>query len=179
MRQGLHKFFSALAGGGLLWASLPMAYAYADPAPEHALKAAFIYNFATFTEWPVKIADKLNLCILGNDPLGNALIGLEGKPVGNARLASKYVNGSSDGMRDCHMLFISASEKDNLPAILDTVRESGTLTIADLPGVARQGVMIALTLEQKKITFEINLEAARQGKLNISSKLLRLAKTVY
>jgi len=177
MRQGLTKFVSAFAGICLLCSSLPMAYA--DAAPEYVLKAAFIYNFATFTEWPVKSVETLNLCVLGNDPFGSALNSIEGKLVGNARLVTKHVGTSDNALRGCHMVFISASEKDNLPAILDIARESGTLTITDVQGAARQGVMIMLTLEQKKITFEINLQAARRAKLNISSKLLRLAKAVY
>lgn len=173
------KSVSAFAGIGLLWASLPMAYAYADPAPEYALKAAFIYNFASFTEWPVRSAETLNLCILGKDPFGNALDSIEGKLVGNAKLASKHVMVSGDTLHGCQMAFISASEKDNLPAILDIARDSGILTIADFQGAAQQGVMIELSVEQRKVTFAVNLEAARRAKLNISSKLLRLAKAVY
>lgn len=179
MQRLLLKSVSALAGISLLWASLPMAYAYADPAPEYALKAAFIYNFATFTEWPARSAETLNLCILGSDPFGNALSSIEGKLVGNTRLVTKHVAASDNALRGCQMVFISASESGNLQTILDIARESGILTIADLPGAAQQGVMIGLTVEQKKITFEVNLDAARRAKLNISSKLLRLAKTVY
>lgn len=156
-----------------------MANAYADSAPEYALKAAFIYNFATFTEWKVKNAETVNLCVLGSDPFGNALNSIEGRRVGNARLVTLHVATADNALRSCHMVFISAAEKGNLPTILDIARESGILTIADLPGAAQQGVMIGLTVEQKKITFEVNLEAARRAKLNISSKLLSLARAVY
>lgn len=179
MKRLLLKSVSALAGISLLCASLPMANAYADPAPEYALKAAFIYNFATFTEWPVRSAETLNLCILGSDPFGNALSSIEGKLVGNAKLVINHVATNGNALRDCQMVFISASEKDNLPAILGIARESGILTIADFQGAAQQGVMIELSVEQRKVTFAVNLEAARRAKLNISSKLLRLAKAVY
>jgi len=178
MKPLLLKSVSAFAGL-ILWASLPTAYAYADPTPEYALKAAFIYNFATFTEWPVKSAETLNLCVLGSDPFNNALNSIEGKLVGNAKLAIKHVATNGNALRGCQMVFISASERGDLQTILDIARESAILTIADLQGAAQQGVMIGMTVEQKKITFEINLEAARRAKLNISSKLLRLAKVVY
>lgn len=163
----------------MLWASLPTAYAYADPTPEYALKAAFIYNFANFTEWPVKSTDTLNLCVVGNDPFNNALNSIEGKLVGTAKMVIKHVAPSGNALRDCQIAFISASETGNMPGILDIARSSGILTIADLQGAAQQGVMIGMAVEQNKITFEINLEAARRAKLNISSKLLRLAKVVY
>lgn len=178
MKPLLLKSASAFAGL-MLWASLPTAYAYADPTPEYALKAAFIYNFANFTEWPVKPTETLNLCILGSDPFNSALNNIEGKLVGNAKLVIKHLASNGSALRDCQMVFISASEKGRIPDILDIARASGILTIADLQGAAQQGVMIGLMVEKNKITFEINLEAARRAKLNISSKLLRLAKSVY
>lgn len=179
MTQSSRKLRSAFAGIGLLCASLTAADAYADAAPEYTLKAAFIYNFATFTEWPTKTAETLELCIVGNNPFGNALNSIEGKLVDNARLLSKHGVISNNALRSCQIVFICASEKDRLPDILGIARESGILTIADFQDATRQGVMIGMTMEQKKITFEINLEAARRAGLNISSKLLRLAKTVY
>ena len=173
------KFISAFAGVSLLCASLLMPNAHADPLPEYAIKAAFIYNFATFTEWPEKNTETLNLCILGSDPFGNGLSSIEGKLVGNARLVTRQIATSDSALRGCQMVFISESEKDGLPRILNIAREAGILTIADMPGAARQGVMIGLLVEQTKVTFEINLDAARRARLNISSKLLRLAKAVY
>lgn len=179
MKRLLLKSVSFLAGISLLWATLPMVYAYADPTPEYALKAAFIYNFANFTEWPVSNAETLNLCVLGSNPFDNALSSIEGKQAGKAKLVIKHVATNGNAIRGCQMVFISASEKGDLQTILDIARESSILTIADLQGAAQQGVMIGLTVEQKKITFEVNLEAARRARLNISSKLLRLAKVVY
>jgi hypothetical protein len=169
----------ALAGGILLCLPLPAAYAYAEPLQEYAIKAAFIYNFATFTEWPTKNAETLQLCILGRDPFDTALSSIEGKQVGNARLTIRYAASSEHALRGCRIAFISASERDRLPLILGIAREAGMLTIADMEGAAREGVMIEMMLEQNKVTFQINLEAARHARLNISSKLLRLAKAVY
>ncbi len=179
MRQILLKFMSAITGIGLLCTFQPTSYAYADPAPEYSLKAAFIYNFATFTEWPTKTTETIDLCLVGNSPFGSALSSIEGKLVNNARLLTRHAAISDAALRNCQIIFISASEKDRLPDILRVARESGILTIADFQDAAQQGVMIGMTMEQKKITFEINLEATRRAKLNLSSKLLRLAKTVY
>ncbi len=179
MKRLLLKTVLAFAGISLMWASLPMAYAHADPPSEYAIKAAFVYNFANFTEWPVRNAETLNLCILGSSPFEDALSSIEGKRVGNARLVIKHLATADNALRACQMVFICASEKGNLQTILDVSRESGILTIADLQGAAQQGVMIGLAVEQKKIIFEVNLVAARRARLNISSKLLRLAKNVY
>lgn len=179
MKPLLHKCLSVIAGFVLLCAALPMNYARADTVPEYTLKAAFIYNFATFTEWPGRNAETLDLCILGSNPFGDALKTIEGKLVGNARLVTRHVTVSDSTLRNCQIMFISTSEKDRLPGILDLAREYSILSVADFQNAARQGVMIELAMEQKKITFEINLEAAKRARLNLSSKLLRLAKTVY
>jgi hypothetical protein len=77
------------------------------------------------------------------------------------------------------MLFISDSEKDNLSQILETVKGTPTLTIGDTKGFAQQGIMINFVMEQNKVGFEINTESARRAKIIISSKLLKLAKTIY
>jgi hypothetical protein len=77
------------------------------------------------------------------------------------------------------MVFISASEKGNLPQILEMLAGSSACTVGDTRGFAQQGIMVNFIIEQEKIRFEINTESARRAKLTISSKLLRLAKTIY
>jgi hypothetical protein len=149
---------------------------------EYEVKAGFIYNFAKFIEWPVDTFSDVNkaiiLCVVGTDPFGKALGAIDNKTVQTRRLEIKYTGRSKD-LKMCSMLFISGSEKDSLSPILETVKGAPILTIGDTKGFAQQGIMINFVMEQNKVGFEINTESARRAKITISSKLLKLAKTIY
>ena len=147
-------------------------------SPEYALKAAFIYNFAIFTTWPEKNDKTITLCILGHDPFGPALDSLEGKEIGMSKLSIRRLSGG-EATRTCQIVFVSESEVDSYLDRIGNLREaSGVLTISDKEGSARQGVIIELTSEGKKISFEFNREAARLNNVQISSKVLRIARKV-
>jgi hypothetical protein len=162
--------------GGLI-ALFPMGDR-ADNVSEYSLKAAFIYNFAKFVEWPQETDAVLRLCVLGEDPFGPTLDDLQDKPIGLRKLAVERLP-SMENLRRCRILFISESESDKLPLILKAIEGSSALTIADTESFLERGVMIGMTLDDNRITFEVNAGAARRAKLEISSKLLRLAKRVY
>jgi hypothetical protein len=172
----------------LLWAlSLLGLLSFAPNAlgedmPEYRLKAAFLYNFVLFTEWPAEVGTTLNptlnLCILGQDPFGKEADGLQGKSVGGRSIAVQH-KASSESLNGCQVVFIAPSAIHDLPRVLDRLHGSPVLTVADSPGAARQGVAINMTVVQNKITFEANLQAARAAKLTLSSKLLRLATEVH
>lgn len=158
--------------------AFPVAGRAADIAPEYALKAAFIYNFAAFTDWPPGTGNILNLCVVGKNPFGQSLSRLEGKTIGDMRVTIR-LPAEGESLRSCQILFISAAEQANIARLLEEIKGAPVLTVAEGPGLVQQGVVIALFMEQRRITFEVNLEAARRARLSISSKLLRLAKTVY
>jgi hypothetical protein len=162
---------------GLLLMATTVAHA-AEPVPEYELKAAFLYNFMLFTEWPGKPGENLTLCLYGQDRFGAALDPIEGKPVKNAGIRILRPDALSQ-LRGCHVLFVADSEMPGLQRILEAVKGAPVLTVADSKGAARAGVMINLTLVEQHVTFEINAAAARAAGLNISSKLLRLAHTLY
>ena len=151
--------------------------AWADELPEYRLKAAFLYNFALFTEWPAEVGATLNLCIHGADPFGKEIDALQDKSVGARSLAVQR-RRANEALKGCHIVFIAASALDSLPRVLDELRDQPVLTVADSPGAARQGVALNMALTQNKISFQANLQAARAAKLNLSSKLLRLATEV-
>lgn len=164
-----------------LW-SPGFATARAEPAatPEYTLKAAFIYNFARFTTWPDRPDKLLHLCILGRDPFGSALDAIDHKDVGKLRTAVKRLRNPHHAMRDCQVVFITDAEVAGFLLLPEAVRvASGVLTIADREGAARQGIIIEMTTDERKIGFEFNQDSARQAKVEISSKLLRLARKVY
>jgi hypothetical protein len=151
--------------------------AMSDDLPEYRLKAAFVYNFALFTEWPADIGATLDLCIYGRDPFGEEIDALRGKPVGDRRLVVRRVT-SLEGLTLCQIVFIADPSRDGISRVLSRLRGATTLTIADAPGAATSGVVLNMIVVKNKITFEANLAAARAANLKLSSKLLSLAAEV-
>jgi hypothetical protein len=151
--------------------------AWSAGLPEYCLKAAFIYNFALFTEWPPEVGATLNLCVYGHDPFGPEIDGLQGKPVGARVIA---VHGSTDGasLTSCQIVFVATSTVDDLAKLLARLRSVPVLTVADSAGAGAQGVARNMNVVNGKVTFEANLGAARGAQLKLSSKLLQLATEV-
>ncbi|HNT69225.1 MAG TPA: YfiR family protein [Syntrophorhabdaceae bacterium] len=148
---------------------------------EYEVKAAFLYNFVKFVDWPDGSQGEgkgvVNVCMFGSGPIDRELARLKDKVVKGRRFAVKYT-GSTEEFRGCHMLFICSSEKGRLQEALKAVKRKGILTVGDTEGFARKGVIINFYFEDKKIRFEINLDAAREAQFSISSQLLRLARIV-
>lgn len=165
---------------GLVLSTLAPA---AEPAPtEYEIKAAFIYNFAKYVEWPESngpdSGEAFIIGVLGEDPFGPLLDQLaRSKTVGDKPIVVRRFDSFAD-YTPCHILFVAASERDRLPAILEKLADSPVLVIGDTPGFARRGVAVNFVIEHSKVRFEINPAAAARAGLKISSKLLRLAKIV-
>jgi hypothetical protein len=170
LRRGLVCLWCAL------WPWLPLD-AQATELPEYRLKAAFLFNFIAFTEWPATTGSTLNLCIHGNDPFGSDLDGLQGKPTSGRTIALQR-NVRVDQLRTCQVVFIAASAQDHLPRVFEALRGQPTLTVADSPGAMRRGVALNMNVAGGKVSFEANVVAARAASLTLSSKLLRLATEV-
>jgi hypothetical protein len=156
--------------------------AQAQGSGEYAVKAAFLYNFARFVEWPGEALGSggapLLVGVVGDDPFGSSI---------DQTVAGKNVNGHpiavrrlkwGQNLRQCHILFISSSEARRLPQILESLRGSSVLTVADMDRFDQQGGIVRFLIEEGKVRFEINVDAADQAGLRISSKLLALAKIV-
>jgi hypothetical protein len=149
----------------------------AQTAAEYDVKAAFLYNFTKFVEWPAAAfadAGKLKVCVLGDNPLSRSLQAVNNEPVGTRKLMVVRADSIAKP-GGCQVLFISRSERERLPQVLATVGDAPVLTIGDTKGYADQGVVINFTLEGSKVRFEINTEAADKAGLKVSSKLLQLA----
>ncbi len=148
---------------------------------EYEVKAAFLYNFLPFVEWPPSSGGAikpLRVCVLGEPPVGSAFDELNGQEVTGRKLETAHLASIND-LGGCDVLFIGSSEQRNIPRILKALQGSSILSIGDTAGFARQGVIINFYFEQKKVRFEINAAAARKAGLTISSKLLKLAGSVY
>lgn len=154
--------------------ALPAA---AQTAPEPALKAAFIYNFAIFTEWPAAALPpdaSLSLCIHPGSPLGAALTDLNLQTIrGRQVLIQSTLN-----LRNCHILLLDALDRPEWERIKQALRGGNVLTITDVAAPGPGDAIISLSVDNKRIVFDIDLAAAHQAQLTLSSKLLRLARNV-
>ena len=166
----------------LILFSLPVhGRANHDRQAEYLVKAAFIYRFALFVEWPSEAFNEpkspLRLCILGEDPFGNAIETIEGQMIKSHKLSVKLCKTITEA-KECHILFISDSERENLRQILNHIEGLHLLTITETPEAAQKGVIINLIKVGDKVRFEINLDAAERSNLKIRSQLLSLAKII-
>ncbi len=155
---------------------------YADQkSKEYHIKAAFLLNFAKFMEWPSQVlpdsSSSLTLYILGKDPFGEALKTIENKIVKGRKLVVKKASCVED-IKECHILFISNSEKQNMEKILSKINDLPILTVAETRNFCQTGGTINFVVLKNKVRFEINVDAARRKGLNISSKLLKLSKII-
>ncbi len=151
------------------------------PPTEYQVKAAFLYNFAKFVEWPDRAFSgstaPLNICVVGKNPFNEYFDDIRDKTVGG-RPISIQVNPDSEQLDLCHILFISSSEKHHLAQLIHKLENAGVLTVADMEGFTGAGGMINLFMQDNKVSFDINLKSARRAGLKVSSRLLRLAHTV-
>ncbi len=162
----------------------PVAMAL-QPAPqplrEYRLKAAFLYNFAKFVEWPPEAFDDedstLVLGVLGDDPFGAALQSLRGKTVRGRRLTIKRFDSLLD-LSHCHILFITSSVQEQQQNALESLEGLNVLTVGEMQRFAQMGGIINVVIRKNKIRFEINLDAGKRAGLVISSQLLNLADSV-
>jgi len=156
----------------------------ASPVPrEYDVKAALLFNFTRFLEWPDRAFARPDspvvIGILGSDPFEGALDELvrnetcAGRPIVVARFSHVYA------VRECHLLFIHASERGNLPRITAALRGRPILTVGDFEGFTTGGGMIRLLRDSgNKVQLRINLAAIKAADLVVSAKLLRVAETV-
>lgn len=145
-------------------------------AGEYQVKAAFLYNFAKFIDWPSG-SDGMTLCILGKDPFDGDIDFIQGKTVKGRALTVKRIKTVKE-VRECKILFISSAMKTSMMQTVTALKGSNVLTIGDTEGFAQQGVIINFYLEDEKVRFEINIEAAKHAGIQISSNLLKLARIV-
>jgi hypothetical protein len=149
---------------------------------EYEVKATYLYNFARFTEWPVKGVDTKDnsfaVCVLGRDPFGSVLDTiLAGEAIDGKHMVHRRISAVQDA-GSCRILFISSSEKSRLKETLAVLEKMSVLTVSDIPDFSAQGGMIQFVVEQDKVRFEVNLQTAGEAGLMLSSELLKVAINV-
>lgn len=158
---------------GVAWGLVARAQA----VPEHVMKVTYLFNFMAYTQWGNSGVDKastLNLCVLGPDNFGAALDNLEDKPINGAKLAVSRLS-SMAGIKKCHLLFVTEREAGNLEAINRFVGDAPVLIVADTP-LATEAAIV-MSVEGRRLVFDVNMSRVRQGGLQLSSKVLQLARS--
>ena len=170
-----------LASGG---ARAQAATVYAETAPysEYQVKAVALWNFAQFVEWPATAFPDANapvvIGVLGKDPFEKTLDEAVRGVTINSRKIVIHRAKLLEELGKCHLVFICQSEQSRLAPILAALQRGPVLTISELDQFARRGGIINLTVQEKNMRLEINVENAERQGLKISSKLLKLSKVV-
>lgn len=186
--HAVHRLFAFALGLLMMNAMVPVRLGLAgdsraESSGEYEVKAALVYNFLKFVEWPAgpgnaDAGGAMRLCILGSAPEQAPFDALQGREIMSRQVAVEHPIGPRE-LDGCQVVFITAAYARNIPAVLEGIRTKGILTVGDTEGYARDGVMINMFIEKKRVRFEINAEAARTAGIRISTKLLRLASRVY
>jgi hypothetical protein len=147
---------------------------------EYGVKAAFLYNFVKFVEWPstafATSDSPVAICVLGADPFGRTLDEIvEGERVESRALVVRRVDTAADAA-SCHLLFVSSSERKRFAAILGAIDTRRVLTVAENIDFLGAGGHIAFYLEANRVRFAVNTVATAQSEFQVSSKLLRVAR---
>jgi len=169
-------------GGAVLAALLLCASTGgAQNVTESSLKAAFIYSFARFTEWPQEVlptTGPFTACVLGDSPIRDALE----RTVKDRQLSGRGVSVllvQFDGnLRSCQLLYVSGVTPTQIAGIVAAVKGAPVLTISDVDSFAQQGGIAQMFVENGKMRFDLNLEVAKLSRLQLSSKLIVLAARV-
>lgn len=152
--------------------------AFAQDVTESSLKAAFIYNFVRFTEWPdaFPAVDPFVMCVLGDVAVGDALertvMGREvaGHPIVVSRVAT------IGPKQPCHVLYVSGGAASQRAPVIAGLRDAPVLTISDIAGFTEVGGIVQFFFENGQLRFSIRLESAKRARLQISSRLLQLSQ---
>jgi hypothetical protein len=165
----------------LSWALavIPSLQAQKASPTEYEVKAAYLYNFGRFVEWPNKATvpsgSPFTVCVLGHDPFGQALDAiLAGESIDGANTAAARISKPQEAV-NCRILFISSSEDSQLKQILVALEGRSVLTVSDLPQFSQRGGMVQFVLEGKRVRFEVNLTPVEHAHLALSSQLLKVA----
>jgi hypothetical protein len=150
---------------------------------EYLIKAGYIYNFAKLVEWPAAGARKgqpIVIGVVGNDGFAGILDRtVNGKKIDDRPLLVKRLSSRQAKDCSCQMLFVAAAESAHADDVIQAQGAAAVLTIAEAPDFATRGGMIALVLLDSKVRFIVNVDAATQAGLSISSRLLALATVVH
>jgi hypothetical protein len=169
--------------------SIVAALAFASPltaqgvrtAEEYSLKAALVYKFPPFVEWPAAALDgrdAVQLCVAPPNPFGATLEQLVAEETLHGRRVVVRPAPSPAAIADCHVLFVSRAAEAAATPLLERAARAPVLTVGETPAFLARGGVIALDVVNQKVQFDVNMESAGRAGLKLSSQLLRLARAV-
>jgi hypothetical protein len=193
LKRSLHMLLPML-----LMTILSCGLVHAVQVDEFELKTAYLYNFVLFTTWPAswppEMGNTIGVCTIGDDRFGNSIEQLHNRKVRGKRVVVRRAIALEQAP-SCHMLYIAESERQNMATIIESLRGSSVLTISEASSanaLKEEGggtpmpaatpplrCVITLILDNKRLVFEVDSEAAKQAGLTMSSRLLYLARHVY
>lgn len=149
---------------------------------EHTLKAGFLVNFSQFATWPAAAfagpRSPFVIGVVGGDPFGSTLDAVvEGVDVGGRRITLRRLT-TQDALRQCHVLFITASSATDVRQLLEALGGAPVLTVGDGPAFIEAGGIVAFRIENNRLRFDVNTAAAKRAGLAFSSQMLEYARLV-
>jgi hypothetical protein len=170
------------AGAFFVVCLLCASSAQAQDVTEPSLKAAFVYNFAKFIEWPsdaLPAAASFTACVLGDGPVLDALERtVKGRLLSGHSVSVSRVTANGP-LRSCHLLYVSGLTAAQVSAIVTAVKGAPVLTISDIDDFTPLGGIARVFVEDGRMRFELNLDRAKLSRLDLSSKLLTLASRIH
>lgn len=176
-RKHRRSIWGPLLAAALFGLSSVALHAWAPS--EYEVKAAYLYNFAHFVQWPRNApsasAKTFGICVLGADPFGRVLDDtVAGEMIDGKSVIVRRISQAKDAA-GCRIIFIGESEASNLAEVLSSLSSDNALTVSDIALFTDHGGMIGLITEGRHVRFEVNMAAARRADLGLSSQLLKLA----
>lgn len=148
---------------------------------EYKLKAAFLLNFSKFTTWPKEVSaqpgQEFDFCIVGEDPFGTTLAGLDSKTVGGRKVRLLYAESIAEAP-SCHVMFVSKSEQNHLEQLENINVGRPILTVSDIKGFSNRGGIFEFITKAGRLSFIVNNRQAAQNGLQVNASLLNLAAEV-
>jgi len=177
-RRAWARLAVVLAALLLLWSAPVRAQRVTAPA----LKAAFLLNFANFVEWPADAlgsGQRLSLCVIGDTAVADAIQQtIKGRSVDDHALTLSVIKTADGPTGSCHLLYVSGFDAKRSDELLFALTGAPIFTISDEVRFAEKGGVAQLIVENGRVRFAINMDAARRARLKISSKLLSLATII-
>ncbi len=157
--------------------------AHGQQFTEYEVKAAYVFNFTKFINWPDNTFDNPTspyvLGIYGNDPFGSVLKKIIGTRKSNRRKWVVKYYSRPEQIQQCHILFVTDIKQSELRRLTMHLADKPVLTVGDeIDKFCQQGGIINFTAKKSPKRFEINNKAAKNAQLSISSKLLMLSKII-
>lgn len=149
---------------------------------EEQVKAAYLYNFAKFAEWPadaLPLAAEMRLCLVGSGRMNAAISALQGRKIGEHWLSVVTIEPGDPELQHCHVLFMAQSERSHFLVTLKALASKPILTVSDIEDFSEKGGGIGLVYHDGTVKFEVNLDAIRAANLRLPGQLLNIATHVY